>query len=71
MARPVVNMRPAMPGKHHPTMGGKHDPTIDTLSFAELDASVQGWIAHVRYADSWGLRRHIFDTHPIVPPNNP
>jgi len=41
------------------------------LSFAELDASVQGWIAHVRYADSWGLRRHIFDTHPIVPPNNP
>lgn len=35
------------------------------ISFAELDASVQGWINHVRYADTWGLREHIFDTHPI------
>jgi len=26
------------------------------ISFAEFDASVQGWINHVRYADSWGLR---------------
>lgn len=30
------------------------------LSFAELDASVQGWVNHVRYADTWGLRRHLF-----------
>ena len=29
------------------------------ISFAEFDASVQGWINHVRYADSWGLREHI------------
>ena len=29
------------------------------LSFAEFDASVQGWINHVRYADSWGLRTHV------------
>jgi hypothetical protein len=29
------------------------------ITFAELDASVQGWINHVRYADTWGLRRHI------------
>jgi retron-type reverse transcriptase len=29
------------------------------ISFAEFDASVQGWINHVRYADSWGLRRHM------------
>lgn len=29
------------------------------ISFAEFDASVQGWINHVRYADSWGLRRHV------------
>lgn len=36
-----------------------------TITFAELDASVQGWINHVRYADTWGLRRHIFDNHPI------
>jgi hypothetical protein len=29
------------------------------ISFAEFDASVQGWINHVRYADSWGLRKHM------------
>jgi len=29
------------------------------LSFGEFDASVQGWINHVRYADSWGLREHV------------
>jgi RNA-directed DNA polymerase len=26
------------------------------ISFAEFDASVSGWVNHVRYADSWGLR---------------
>lgn len=30
------------------------------ISFAELDASVQGWINHVRYGDTWGLRDHLF-----------
>lgn len=35
-------------------------------SFAELDASVQGWINHVRYADTWGLRNHILGANPIV-----
>jgi hypothetical protein len=30
------------------------------ITFAELDASVQGWINHVRYADTWGLREHLF-----------
>lgn len=35
------------------------------ITFAELDASVQGWINHVRYADTWGLRKHLFDNHPI------
>lgn len=35
------------------------------ISFAELDASVQGWINHVRYADTWGLCEHLFRTHPI------
>jgi hypothetical protein len=35
------------------------------ISFAELDASVHGWINHVRYADTWGLHSHIFDSHPI------
>ena len=37
------------------------------LSFAELDASVQGWINHVRFADTWGLREHVFAGHPIPP----
>ena len=31
------------------------------ITFAELDASVQGWINHVRYADTWGLRKRLFD----------
>ena len=29
-----------------------------TITFAEFNASVQGWINHVRYADTWGLRSH-------------
>lgn len=37
------------------------------ISFAELDPSVQGWINHVRYADTWGLREHLFAMHPIRP----
>lgn len=31
------------------------------ISFAEFDASVQGWINHVRYADSWRLREKILE----------
>lgn len=38
---------------------------IGQVSFAELDASVQGWINHVRFADSWGLRGYVFAGHPI------
>ncbi|MGE0882979.1 MAG: reverse transcriptase domain-containing protein [Blastocatellales bacterium] len=30
------------------------------ISFAEFDASVKGWVNHVRYADTWGLRNHVF-----------
>ena len=30
------------------------------LTFAELDASVQGWVNHVRYGDTWGLRDYVF-----------
>jgi hypothetical protein len=29
------------------------------ITFAEFDASVQGWINHVRYGDTWGLRKHL------------
>ena len=43
------------------------------VSFAELDASVSGWINHVRYADTWGLRRHLFsqNTLPPIPSQEP
>jgi hypothetical protein len=29
------------------------------LTLEKLDASVQGWINHVRYGDTWGLRRAV------------
>jgi hypothetical protein len=35
------------------------------IDFERLDASVQGWINHVRYADTWGLREALFAAHPI------
>ena len=38
------------------------------ISFAELTASVQGWVNHVHYADTWGLREHVFASHPIRRP---
>jgi len=41
------------------------------ISFAELDASVSGWINHVRYADTCGLRRHLFAQHPLPPTPTP
>ncbi len=31
------------------------------FTYAGLTSSVQGWVNHVRYADSWGLRRAMFD----------
>jgi hypothetical protein len=37
----------------------------EAISFAELDASVQSWINHVRYGDTWGLRTNIFRQHPV------
>lgn len=36
-----------------------HDYCMGQITFAEFDASVQGWINHVRYADTWGLRGHV------------
>ena len=35
------------------------DYASGSIRFAELDASVQGWINHVRYANTWGLRQHL------------
>ena len=36
------------------------------LSFDRLDAVVQGWINHVRYGDTWKLRKDILSTMPIT-----
>jgi hypothetical protein len=38
------------------------------ITFAELDASVQGWINHVCYGDTWGLREHLFNKYILPPP---
>ena len=35
------------------------------IPFAELDARVHGWIAHVAQADSWGLRAHVLGQLPL------
>ena len=37
------------------------------ISFAELDAGIRGWIAHVGHADSWGLRERVLDSLAIRP----
>jgi RNA-directed DNA polymerase len=37
------------------------------ISFAELDAAIRGWIAHVGHADSWGLRERVLDSLVIRP----
>lgn len=40
--------------------GRLDDYLAGCISFAEFDASVKAWVNHVRYADTWGLRRHVF-----------
>ena len=40
--------------------GRLDDYLAGRIPFAELDASVKGWVNHIRYADTWGLRRHVF-----------
>lgn len=37
------------------------------ISYAQLNASIHGWIKHVHHADSWGLRRQVLETLPIRP----
>lgn len=36
------------------------------IGFGEFDASVRGWINHVRYADTWGLREHVLGSLPFT-----
>lgn len=51
-ARNVVKFRRRLSGRIEDYEAGR-------ISFAELDASVKGWVNHIRYADTWGLRTHI------------
>jgi RNA-directed DNA polymerase len=37
------------------------------ISRTDFDASVKGWVNHVRYADTWGLRRHVLGRLPLPP----
>ena len=34
---------------------------VGIIHYAELDASVRGWVNHVRYADTWGLRKQVLN----------
>lgn len=47
------------------------DYCAGAISFAAFDASVQGWINHVRYADTWGLRRHVLEPFLLKPGDTP
>jgi RNA-directed DNA polymerase len=51
-ARKVTQARRRLSARYQAYLAGD-------ISFAELDASVRGWATHVRYADTWGLRRHV------------
>jgi hypothetical protein len=35
------------------------------IDFERLAASVQGWVNHARYGDTWGLRKALLTTTPI------
>ncbi len=36
------------------------------ISFEAMDASVQGWINHVRYGNTIGLRKAMFHSIPLI-----
>lgn len=36
------------------------------VTFERVDASVQGWVNHVRYGDTWGLRRAVLGRTPLI-----
>lgn len=40
------------------------------ISFAELDASISGWVNHVRYGNTYSLRRSVLGTLRIKPPRD-
>ena len=50
--RKVIHFRKKMRHLRHQHLQGQ-------LPLEKLDASIQGWINHVRYADTWGLRKSV------------
>ena len=75
MAPLVVNIRPAMSGKHEPTMGGKHDPTTGGKSQAAIDSSricslkcrVEGAVCGVpQVAKGCQKKENVLDTTEIL-----
>lgn len=57
-ARKVVTATRRLVARHAAWRAGE-------ITFAEFDASVQGWINHVRFADTWGLREHVLSRLPL------
>lgn len=56
--RVVVNSRRRLRRAYRNLMAGD-------MSFAEFDAQIQGWISHVKHADSWRLRQAMFNKWPL------
>ncbi|MEJ2388011.1 MAG: hypothetical protein P8Y27_12125 [Chromatiaceae bacterium] len=52
---------------HHRLRAGLATYHRGEISFAALQAGIRGWIAHVRHADSWGLRAKVLDSLVICP----
>lgn len=68
--RPRARSKPDRRGCARPTDGcGRGSPPITPARSAMPNSmpSTQGWINHVRPADSWGLRRHVLETLAIRP----
>jgi len=59
-ARKVVAATRRLTGRYRAWRQGK-------ISFAEFDASVQGWINHARYADTWALREQVLRRFDLAP----
>nr|AEQ20335.1 hypothetical protein [uncultured bacterium EC5] len=62
----LVKARKVRHGSRH--LGAQYEAwRSGEISFAEFDASVQGWINHVRHADTWGLRQHVLAPFELPP----
>jgi hypothetical protein len=37
-----------------------------SLTFTQVDACIKGWVNHVRYANTWGLRHFLLTNNQIT-----